>query len=66
MGFQDRRGEAKPNFLDTMTVTGKKALKKMEEEKEGGQQFAPPSLLMNQKERLSPDKEGIFAESLGE
>lgn len=49
-----------------MTITGKKALKKMEEEKEGGQLFAPPSLLMNQKERLSPDKEGIFEESLGE
>ena len=38
----------------------------MEEEQEGGQQFAPPSLLMDQKERLSPDKEGIFEESLGE
>lgn len=65
MGFQDRRG-GKAEFSRHNYRCGKKGFEKMEEEKEGGQLFAPPSLLMNQKERLSPDKEGIFEESFGE
>lgn len=65
MGFQDRGG-VKAGFSRHNDRCGKEGFEKMEEEKEGGQQFAPPSLLMDQKERLSPDKEGIFEESLGE
>lgn len=65
MGFQDRRGR-QSRIFSTQLPLREKGFEKMEEEKKGGQQFAPPSLLMDQKERLSPDKEGIFAESLGE
>lgn len=65
MGFQDRGG-GKAEFSRHNDYCGKKGFEKMEAEKEGGQQFSPPSLLMDQKERLSPDKEGIFEESLGE